>query len=155
MIGLFCMLIAVPPQIDLEQFLPPASPPVKCAPDMSNFPAYVLPFDTEQVLFYHDLTTFAAREITIRPGYVVSECELLKITNLRMEAKRLRTELAAMRVLRDKEFQLWRVLQSQYDTQLRTLLNPPWYEKHKLAIGIALGTVATGTILATSASLIR
>lgn len=155
MIGLLCMLIAAPPQINLDEFLPPTPPPVKCSDDMSNFPTFALPFDVPQTLYYHNVQNTELKALEIPPGYVVSTCELLRITNLRIEQKRLQTELAALRVLRDKEFQLWRVLENQYETQLTELLNPPWYERHRLQIGIAIGVMATSAVLITSAQLLR
>jgi hypothetical protein len=153
MIALF-IILAVPPQIDLNQFLPPPPEPVVCSSDMLDYPPVVLPFDTPQVLIYRN-EAGGIDDVEIPPGYVMSTCELLKITNLKVEAKRLRTELSAMRVLRDKEFALWRLMEQQYETELNRVLNPPWYERHRLAIGIAVGLVATSTVLLTSAQLIR
>lgn len=141
-------------EIDLDRYLPPPPPPVPCASDMLDYPVRLLPFGRTQTLFFEDE---AGRELNvdIPPGYLVSECELVRLTNLKLEAKRLRRELSALQTLRTKEFALWRVLENQYTQQVASLSTQSWYERNRLAIGVAIGVVTTSLIVWTSAQLVR
>lgn len=156
MTALLVLLLAVPPQIDIEKYLAPAVPPVECPDDANDFPVTLMPFDMPQVLFYHDDETGEIRDFEIQPGYLVSTCELMRLTNLKIEGKRIRQELTALHALRDKEFQLWRLLESQYETEIRTLMAPlPWHQRYRLEIGVATGVLATTVLMMSTAMLLR
>jgi len=142
------------PEIDIDRYLPPPPPPIECASDMLDYPMRLLPLDkTQSVFFYVDGGELS--NLDIPPGYLVSECELVRLTNLQVEAKRLHLELTAMRTLRAKEFALWRVLEDQYASHISRLLKPNWFERHRLAIGVVVGVLSTSLVVWTSAELVQ
>jgi hypothetical protein len=81
------------------------------------------------------------KTIEMQPGYLVSECELMQIAGKTAELKRLRKELETLRALRTREFELWRVMEQEYQEQLRT--PETWFDRYRLEIGILVGVVAT------------
>lgn len=152
---LYCLVLGAAsaiPKLDFDAFLSPPPPPVECAADMADYPVRLLPWDEPQTFLY--LADGEFHDVEMQPGYLVSACELVRITNRTIEANRLEAELTALKTLRDKEFQLWRVIESQYVRQLNAVAMPSWWQRHQMAIGIAVGVVATSLTLVTAAQLL-
>lgn len=153
MVGLVVLLIGIP-EIDIDEYLPPIPKPVECSALMRDFPTYLLPFDDEQVLVYWERDG-GTKRVEIKPGYLVSECEILRQMNQAVVTKRLKAEVTALRTLRTKEFDLWRLMEQQYRQEIAQLNGPTdWLERHRLTIGIAIGAITTATILLVSDRLI-
>jgi len=149
---LLAILLTVPPEIDIDHYLPPPSIPLRCADDMESYPIRLLPIHSPHWVQVHDQSGELVR-FQLRPGYLLSECELLNITNIKMAESRMRTELTALRALRTREFELWRIGETQYqqaiqhlEAQLRETQG--WWERNQFLIGMVVGmvTVATTTV---------
>ena len=140
------------PKLDFDSFLSPPPSPIECTADMADYPVRLLPWDEPQIFVYR--SDGELHDVDIPPGYLVSACELVRITNRKIEANRLAAELDALKTLRDKEFQLWRVIESQYIRQLNAAATPNWWQRHQMAIGVAVGVVATSLTLVTAAQLL-
>jgi hypothetical protein len=144
------LVLAALPEIDLDQYLPPIPPPIECPDRIPDYPIESLPFEQPQELvFWGDSGTL--ERYRIRPGYLVSECELLKMTDLQVRTRRLERETAVMRTLRAKEHEIWRIQERETRQQLERMRNPDWLTRNSLAIGMVIGVVGTTvSILAAS-----
>jgi len=139
----------VPPDIDLDRYLPPPAPPVECSAVMLTFPMTKNPLVEDFTVKYLDLDKKSQTWI-LRPGYLLSECELVKIINTRVERDRLDLELSSLKNLRSKEFQLWRIGEGQYSTRIRDLEGKlqeaqqrSFWDEWKGEMGFGLGVVVT------------
>lgn len=155
MIGMVLIAASFLPEADLDLDSYLSKPPlaVECAADMLDYPLKLLPFDDKQTFFYD--TGARLEPLEMQPGYLVSECELLRMTNAKIELNRLRLDLKAIRQLRSREFELWRIAEKQYQRQIDQLTRPDWWTRNKLLVGIAIGVAATAVTTWTSAQLLR
>jgi hypothetical protein len=138
--------------LELEHYLPPPTPPIECLPGQSNFPTKILPFDYEQELWWRG-PEGEIETLILEPGYVISECELLKMTDLRIRHKRLKQELQILGQLRNREVELWRIQEREYRQRLLGLQNPSWWQSNRLLIGVGLGMVTTSLVVWSAAQL--
>jgi len=152
MIGVLSFVVLLLPEVDLDLYLSKPPPPVRCASDMLDYPIELLPFDVKQTFYYRQGGTVQPLEIP--PGYLVSECELMRLTNMKIELKRLKLDLKAVTTLRTREFELWRMAEQRYQRQIDSLA-AGWWASNKLYVGIAVGVVATSVTMWTSAQLLR
>ena len=153
MIGMVLIAAVFLPEADLDLYLSKPPPSVECAADMLDYPLKLLPFDDKQTFFYDSGEQLEPLEM--QPGYLVSECELLRMINAKIELKRLRVDLTAIRQLRSREFELWRMAEKQYQRQIDQLAAPDWWTRNKLLVGIAVGAAAMAVTTWTSAQLLR
>jgi hypothetical protein len=115
---------------------------------MLDYPVRPLPFDSPQMFHYGE------GELRLQPGYLVSECELLRLTNMKIELKRLKLDLAAMTRLRSREFELWRTAELKYQNRIDELA-AGWWVQNKLYVGVAIGVAAMAVTTWTAAHLVR
>lgn len=135
----------------------PLELPFRCPPTMESYPLQLLPFDTTQTFRYRRYDGGYAL-LQLRPGYVLSECELLKITNDRRERLRLATELKALNRLQVSERQIWRTAETRYQQSVMALeerlrAQSTWWNRHRFVIGLCIGMTATVATLSTLALL--
>jgi hypothetical protein len=151
----------VPPDIDLEKYLPPPAPPVECSPAMLTYGVVKNPMADDFVIKYMDADK-KPQTWTLRPGYAISECELVKIINTRVERDRLDLELSSLKNLRSKEFQLWRIGEGQYQTRIRDLEGKlqeaekkSFWDEWKGEFGFGFGVVATVALVIGTAEVLK
>lgn len=153
MIGIVLAAILFVPETDLDLYLSEPVPPVECAEDMLDYPTMLLPFDEPQTLFLPPGARLDALDIP--PGYLVSECELLRITNAKIELSRLKLDLRTIRELRTREFELWRMAALEYQHEIDQLTKDSWWRRNKLLVGVVSGVAGTIAVTALTYSLTR
>jgi hypothetical protein len=152
MIGILSFMVVLLPEVDLDLYLAPPPPPVRCAADMLDYPIELLPFSVKQTFHYREGD--AVHPLEMQPGYLVSECELMRLTNMKIELKRLKLDLQAVTRLRTREFELWRVAEQRYQRQIDSLAFG-WWARNKLYVGIVIGIAAMSVTTWTSVQLLR
>ena len=118
-----------PLQQPYAQYVKPPAPPVQCT-TLSDFD-----------------TSIAGN------GFMISECEFMRIIRLRSEALRMTRELIIVNELRDKEFDIWKLSDAQYRATIVRLegevagaQDRGWWERHAMALGVAAGVLGTFAI---------
>jgi len=151
----------VPPDIDVERYLPPPPPPVECSPAMLTFSPMKIPLNEDFTLKYMDVDK-KPQSWVLRPGFLISECELVKIINTKAERDRLELELSSLKNLRSKEFQLWRIGEQQYQGRVRDLevklqeaQEESFWDEWKGEVCFALGVAATVGLIAGTAEVLK
>jgi len=132
---------ALPPELNVEKYLAPPEPQLKCRADMTNFDSYQLP-PTGPVKLPN------GNVWKPEPGYIVSECEFVKIVNLKAEHARLVEEKEAFETVRTRERELWGLMEAEYNSTILALQreNNTWWVRNSLVIGLAAGIVGTGFV---------
>ncbi len=121
------------PRADLEAWLSPPPPPVECDERTSSFPLENVPVRENQTVWVRRDGKIV--EWTVRPGFLMSECDLLKTVNLRLERDRLATENRVLVELRQRESAAWSTLLEREES---------WFERHALILGFVAGAVTMG-----------
>ena len=152
MIGMLLVVVTLLPEADLDLYLSKPPAPVECAADMLDYPPLALPYNDKQTFFYDDGDDI--KPLEMQPGYLVSECELLRLTNMKIELKRMKLDLQAIRQLRSREFELWRMAEKQYQSQIDRLASG-WWARNKFYIGMAVGAATMAATVWTAAQLAR
>lgn len=153
MIGVLLAAVLFLPEADLDIYLSEPVPPVKCADDMLDYPTMLLPFDEPQTMFLPPGSRLDA--LDIQPGYLVSECELLRLMNAKIELDRLKLDLQTIRELRTREFELWRMTALEYQHEIDQLTKDSWWRRNKLLVGVLSGVAGTVAMTALTYSLLR
>lgn len=132
---------AVPPAVDVEKFLPPIPEPVPCEESMTDFMADPTPLVGNFTIRYLDQDENPQSWI-LRQGVLISECEAVRVVNIRTRAKRLHLELGAYQNLRFKERDLWRLAEHEYQIRILGLeneLQESFWDEWKFEIGVGVG----------------
>lgn len=152
---------ALPPSINLDQYLEPAKPPVPCTDDMTTFEPSPVPLDGEVNVPYLDRSGRKTSWI-LRPGILVSECGFVEIINTASEHKWLLREIGVLRQLRIKEFELWRQVEGQYQVNILRLEQeledakvPTLWDSWKAPIMYGLGIATAVGVMAGTAALVN
>jgi len=136
---------AVPPAVDVEKFLPPAPEPVPCEESMTDFVAAPTPLVGDFTIRYRDQDEKPQSWI-LHQGVLISECEAVKVVNIRTKTKRLQLELGAYKTLRFKERDLWGLAEYEYqirilglEKELKDAQEESFWDEWKFEIGIGVG----------------
>jgi len=136
--------------------LKPPPEPVACADDMTDFAPVPTPFDDDRVISYAG-DDGETTKWTLMPGIVLSECGFVKATNTAIEHRRLKLELASLRVLWEFKTSQWYSAEVNYQQTVSELMgklkeaNQPsfWEEWDAQIVAVVSVVVTVAAIFAT------
>ena len=147
----------VPPNMDMEKYLAPPSPPVKCSDDMTRYEQ--IPVSVKDAVELK-LTNENDEEymLLLRSGMLMSDCGFVRVINTAVEHKRFKLELGTIKDLRLKERDLWTQGEYKYqlrimelEEQLKNARMPSFWDEWKAPIMYGLGiATAIGVTVGTA-----
>ncbi len=143
----------IPPKLDL----PAPAEAIACALDMTTFAPYPTPTlaHSMTIVIKPPKGTTPAEKWTLQTGLLVSECEFVKIINMRVEHKRMKLELAILTTLDETREKLWLEAERRYQTrivemeeELKEAYEVSLWDEVKTPLFYCLGVLtAVGTML--------
>lgn len=136
-----------------DPVLEPSPPPVECADDMTTFEPRPTPFEGPVTVVQEGP---GGQEIRFQldPGILLSECGFTQATNTRIEARRLRLELAALRALWAFKQDQWGKGEAHYQEtvlrlqeSLREANSPSFWEEWDAHISAVVAVVLTVAVV--------
>jgi hypothetical protein len=123
------------PRLDLD--LPPAPKPVECAEDMTTFLPRPTPLVGDFTIKY--IKDNKPKTWILKPGFLYSECEHLRVINTMLERNRLKKEVAAYEKLRTKEHAHWANGELAYQREILRNREGSFWEDWDAPIMFGLG----------------
>jgi len=135
----------LPPNPVLE----PPAPPVECTEDMTDFEPRPTPFEDTMIIPYKG-DKKEVLHFRLAPGILLSECGFTKATNIKIEHRRLKLELAALRTLWAFKQAQWTSGEVRYQETIEALQKdlkeanaPSFWEEWDAPIVAAITVVLT------------
>lgn len=128
------LALALPPSLDVDTLLRP----VQCTSNMLDYPLKLLPWEVETLVSYQDVDG-SGQHVVVPPGYLLSECGLVRVVNVRVERNELLEKLGAKTELLEQERAGW---ERERDRLSKNQV-APWV---RFGTGLALGAVSVALV---------